>query len=182
MRSSNHYMYCPLYFITHARMHAHTYIKSFYLVYKGCASRHYVPQLAELILRTKIKFNLKGIAIGNLLLEFNTDFNSHGEFLWAHWLIADSIHEMFTKACNYSQLRRQYQSRKPSSISVEVNRLLYKEINKFVDSLDVILDQVEQKIDICQEDDTFTYLNRREVQKALHAEIVGIKYWSTCSS
>jgi serine carboxypeptidase-like clade 2 len=40
-----------------------------------------------------------------------------------------------------------------------------------------MVQQVEQKLDICQEDETFTYLNRREVQKALHYELVGIKYW-----
>ncbi|KAK2366916.1 serine carboxypeptidase [Trifolium repens] len=158
---------------------------------------HYAPQLAELILRTKTKFNLKGIAIGNPLLEFNTDFNARGEFLWAHGLIPDSTYEMLTKACNYSQLRREYQSGKPSSICVEVNWLLSKEVSRFIDSFDVIVDvclssdkqqayrltqmQVEQKMDICQEDETFTYLNRREVQKALHSELVGIKYWSTCS-
>ncbi|WJX71345.1 hypothetical protein P8452_55346 [Trifolium repens] len=136
----------------------------FFITGESYAGR-YAPQLVELILLTKTKFNLKGIAIDNPLLEFNTDFNARGEFLWAHELIPDSTYEMLTKACNYSQLQTEYQSGKPSSICVEVNWLLSKE-------------QVEQKMDICQ-DETFTYLNKREVQKALHSELVGIKYWST---
>ncbi|KAK2420966.1 serine carboxypeptidase [Trifolium repens] len=95
---------------------------------------HYAPQHVELILRTKTKFNMKG----NPLLEFNTDFNTRGEFLWAHgyWLS--------------------------------------KEVSRFIDSFDVILDvclssnkqqtyRLTQMLDICQEDETFTYLNRREV-------------------
>ncbi|XP_056169338.1 serine carboxypeptidase-like 45 [Syzygium oleosum] len=55
---------------------------------------HYVPQLAMLIVQSKL-FKLKGIAIGNLLLEFNTDFNSRAEFLWSHGLISDATYESF---------------------------------------------------------------------------------------
>ncbi|KAF2308108.1 hypothetical protein GH714_035344 [Hevea brasiliensis] len=37
---------------------------------------HYVPQLAKLIVESGLNFSLKGIAIGNPLLEYNTDLNS----------------------------------------------------------------------------------------------------------
>lgn len=39
---------------------------------------HYVPQLTYLISQSGLKFNLKGFAVGNALMEFNTDFNSEG--------------------------------------------------------------------------------------------------------
>jgi serine carboxypeptidase-like clade 2 len=158
---------------------------------------HYVPQIAQLIVQTKSKFNLKGIAIGNPLLEFNTDFNSRAEFLWSHGLISDSTYESFTKICNYSQIRREYQSGTFSIVCARVNRLVSMEIGRYIDSYDVTLDvclptekqqayrltqlQEGEKIDVCEEDETITYLNRKDVQLALHAKLVGIPAWSTCS-
>ncbi|XP_004513403.1 serine carboxypeptidase-like 45 [Cicer arietinum] len=158
---------------------------------------HYVPQLAQLIIQTKTKFNLKGIAIGNPLMEFNTDFNSRAEYFWSHGLISDSTYEIFTKSCNYSQIRRQYQSGTLSSICARVNRLVSMEISRYIDLYDVTLDvclpsekqqayvltqlQEGEKIDVCVEDETYIYLNRKEVQKALHAKLVGITTWLTCS-
>uniref|UniRef100_A0A2N9I564 Carboxypeptidase n=1 Tax=Fagus sylvatica TaxID=28930 RepID=A0A2N9I564_FAGSY len=67
---------------------------------------HYVPQLAELMLQFNKKenlFNLKGIALGNPVLEFATDFNSRAEFFWSHGLISDTTYKMFTSVCNYSR-------------------------------------------------------------------------------
>ncbi|KAI4300906.1 hypothetical protein L6164_034233 [Bauhinia variegata] len=155
---------------------------------------HYVPQLAQLIVQTKAKFNLKGIAIGNPLLEFNTDFNSRAEFYWSHGLISDSTYEAFTKVCNFSQIRRQYQNGGLTPICAQVNKLVSGEVSKFVDTYDVTLDvclaSVDQQagvlnqlqeIDVCVEDETFEYLNKKEVQEALHAKLVGITRWTVCS-
>ncbi|XP_058766711.1 serine carboxypeptidase-like 45 [Vicia villosa] len=159
---------------------------------------HYAPQLAQLILQTKSKINLKGIAIGNPLLDFNTDFNSRAEFIWSHGLISDATYESFTKICNYSQIRRQHENGALTPICARVNRLVSMEISRYVDSYDVTLDiclpsenqqayrlvqlQEGDKIDVCVEDETITYLNRKEVQEALHAKLVGIiTTWFTCS-
>ncbi|KAE9612495.1 hypothetical protein Lal_00033256 [Lupinus albus] len=161
---------------------------------------HYVPQLAQLIVQTKTKFNLKGIAIGNPLLEFNTDLNSRAEFLWSHGLISDSTFEIFTRVCNNSQIRRQVQSGTLSAVCAGVNKLVTTEVSRYIDSYDVTLDvclssahqqayvlnqltqlQEVEKIDVCVEDETSTYLNRKDVQDALHAKLVGINSWSLCS-
>ncbi|CAL0317106.1 unnamed protein product [Lupinus luteus] len=167
---------------------------------------HYVPQLAQLIVQTKTKFNLKGIAvstqnsIGNPLLEFNTDLNSRAEFLWSHGLISDSTFEIFTRICNYSEFRRQVQSGTLSAVCAGVNKLVTSEVSRYIDSYDVTLDvclssadqqayvlnqltqlQEVEKIDVCVEDETITYLNRKDVQEALHAKLVGVNSWSICS-
>ncbi|KAK6149024.1 hypothetical protein DH2020_016549 [Rehmannia glutinosa] len=66
------------------------------------------------------------------------------------------------------------------------------EISRFVDTYDVTLDvclssvlqqseQDEPKIDVCVEDETNVYLNRKDVQKAFHARLIGVKRWSICS-
>ncbi|KAB5551679.1 hypothetical protein DKX38_008990 [Salix brachista] len=158
---------------------------------------HYVPQLAQLIVQSKEKFNLKGIAIGNPLLEFNTDFNSRAEFYWSHGLISDDTYEIFTTVCNYSQIRRQYQSGSLSLPCSAVNSLVSREVSKYVDAYDVTLDvclpSIESQsrvlnkmeytgtIDVCVEDETIKYLNRKDVMEALHAQLVGVDQWTVCS-
>eukprot|EP00261_Vitis_vinifera_P036657 XP_019077900.1 PREDICTED: serine carboxypeptidase-like 45 isoform X2 [Vitis vinifera] len=154
---------------------------------------HYVPQLAELMLQFNKKeklFNLKGIALGNPVLEFATDLNSRAEFFWSHGLISDSTYKMFTSFCNYSRYVSEYYRGSVSSICSRVMSQVGRETSRFVDKYDVTLDvcissvlsqskvlspqQVTETIDVCVEDETESYLNRRDVQKALHARLVGV--------
>ncbi|KAF8029922.1 hypothetical protein BT93_E2360 [Corymbia citriodora subsp. variegata] len=142
-------------------------------------------------------FNLKEIAIGNPLLEFNTDFNSRAEFFWSHGLISDATYESFNTICNYSQIRRQAQRGTITPVCSHVISEASREISRFIDKYDVTLDvclstvssqsavlnklQETEKIDVCIEDETVKYLNRKEVQEALHARLVGISTWTVCS-
>lgn len=158
---------------------------------------HYVPQLANLIIQSKVKINLKGIAIGNPLLEFNTDFNSKSEFLWSHGLISDATHHQFTKVCNFSQIQRQNQKGELTPVCSRVINQVSREIGRYIDTYDVTLDvclssvlsqsevleklQGTEEIDVCVENETVEYLNRIDVQKALHARLVGVTKWSICS-
>ncbi|KAK7286669.1 hypothetical protein RJT34_21832 [Clitoria ternatea] len=41
--------------------------------------------------------------------------------------------------------------------------------------------QETRKIDVCVGDKTVTYLNRKDVQQALHAKLVGTSHWRTCN-
>ncbi|KAM1014656.1 hypothetical protein ACFX2C_044615 [Malus domestica] len=156
---------------------------------------HYVPQLARLIIQSKLKFNLQAITIGNPLLEFNSDINAPAEYRWSHGLISDATFEDLTSVCNYSEIVRQGVIRggplSPACDAVanqserEVPRHL---INRYDVTLDVCLSSVEAqsfqlqktvKIDVCIEDETFTYLNRPDVQEELHARVTN---WTTCSN
>ncbi|XP_031387575.1 serine carboxypeptidase-like 45 isoform X2 [Punica granatum] len=162
---------------------------------------HYVPQLAELMLLLNKKeklFNLKGIALGNPVLEFATDFNSRAEFFWSHGLISDSTYRMFTSVCNYSRYVSEYARGSISPVCSKVMGLVTQETSKFVDNYDVTLDvclsslhsqskrlspqRVTDAIDVCIEDETVNYLNRRDVQRALHARLVGVRRWDVCSN
>lgn len=161
---------------------------------------HFAPQLAELILQTKTNIRLKGIAMGNPLLEFDTDFSSGAEFLWSHGQISDSTYEMLKNVCTFAQIKREIRAGTLTQGCLETNRLLSIEVSGYTDRFDVTADtcqpqqsqqayvltklQAEEKIDVCVEDKTITYLNRKEVQKALHTDIklVGVSRWSTCSS
>ncbi|XP_031489572.1 serine carboxypeptidase-like 45 [Nymphaea colorata] len=162
---------------------------------------HYIPQMAELLLlanRKQKQFNLKGIALGNPLLEFYTDFNSRAEFFWSHGLISDSTYRIFTQGCTYSRYVSEFYRGNVSSICSRVMSVVSKETSRFVDKYDVTLDvcttsllmqslalrpmQITEKIDVCVEDETVNYLNRQDVQKALHAQLAGVTRWEVCSS
>ncbi|KAK1427013.1 hypothetical protein QVD17_15695 [Tagetes erecta] len=171
--------------------------RDFYITGESYAG-HYVPQLANLIVHSKAKINLKGIAIGNPLLDFNTDFNSRGEYLWSHGLISDATYDMFNTICNYSTVRRQATARSLTPTCSRVANQASKEIGRFVNAYDVTLDvclsnafsqsQVleqnqdeETKIDVCVEDEMIVYLNRKDVQTTLNARLVGVNDWTPCS-
>ncbi|XP_057485568.1 serine carboxypeptidase-like 45 isoform X2 [Actinidia eriantha] len=162
---------------------------------------HYIPQLAELMLQFNRKqklFNLKGIALGNPVLEFATDFNSRAEFFWSHGLISDSTYKLFTSTCNYSRYVNEYYRGSVSPTCSRVMSLVSRETSRFVDKYDVTLDvcissvlsqskvlspqQVTETVDVCVEDETVSYLNRRDVQNALHARLVGVNQWLVCSN
>uniref|UniRef100_A0A7C8YZR5 Carboxypeptidase n=1 Tax=Opuntia streptacantha TaxID=393608 RepID=A0A7C8YZR5_OPUST len=163
---------------------------------------HYIPQLAKLMVQFNKKekiFNLKGIALGNPVLEFATDFNSRAEYFWSHGLISDSTYKVFSSACNYSRFLSEYYRGSVSPLCSKVMNLVNRETSNFVDKYGVTLDvcissvfsqskiispqgQTGESIDVCLEDETTNYLNRQEVQKALHAQLVHVSEWAVCST
>ncbi|XP_021823548.1 serine carboxypeptidase-like 45 [Prunus avium] len=180
---------------------------------------HYVPQLAQLIIHSRVNFNLKGIAIGNPLLEFSTDINAEDLFYWSHGLISDAAYGLLTSVCNSSQLLRETIAGSPSAacsdVITQVSQELSNSVDKYYVTGDICLSppfptklellnplrsnfrtsafhrsraeagnynqQLTDKIDACVEEETVTYLNRKDVQKALHAKLVGVSNWSLCS-
>ncbi|NP_001150027.2 uncharacterized protein LOC100272373 [Zea mays] len=162
---------------------------------------HYVPQLAQRMVEFNKKeklFNLKGIALGNPVLEFSTDFNSRAEFFWSHGLISDSTYNIFTTVCNYSRYVSEYYRGSLSTACDRVMSQVARETSRFVDKYDVTLDvcissvlmqsqvlvpqQGSRELDVCVEDETMRYLNRKDVQQAMHARLDGVQRWTVCSS
>lgn len=41
--------------------------------------------------------------------------------------------------------------------------------------------QVKEAVDVCVEDETINFLNRKDVQEALHARLNGVTRWTVCS-
>ncbi|KAI3525873.1 hypothetical protein L1887_05002 [Cichorium endivia] len=171
--------------------------RDFYITGESYAG-HYIPTLANLIVQSKAKINLKGIAIGNPLLELETDFNSKGEYLWSHGLISDDTYDLLNKVCNYSTIMRQENYNSTTDKCSQIANQASREVGKFVNAYDITLDiclsnvfaqsQVldptqgnETKIDVCVEDETIEYLNRKDVQTALHARLVDVDKWAPCT-
>lgn len=62
------------------------------------------------------------------------------------------------------------------------HNLLFMEITfDFAFTFTLCLQESIEAVDVCAQDNTQKYLNRNDVQTALHAQLVGIKEWSLCS-
>ncbi|KAJ8770526.1 hypothetical protein K2173_018017 [Erythroxylum novogranatense] len=192
--------------------------RDFYISGESYAG-HYVPQLAQLILLSGSNFNLKGIAIGNPLVEFERDINSQALFLWSHGLISDDTYKLTEATCNMSQMWREDILFYPNitATCTRIENLIGNETSNDYDNYDVLVDiclsngdsqvlarnqplkvnsrrlsslqssqenpqPASQNIDPCVGIKTYEYLNRKEVQEALHAKLNGVGNWTTCTS
>ena len=65
---------------------------------------HYVPELAAAILAAKnAAINLKGIAVGNAILEFAAEQAALYEYLWQHAFLSDSAHTLIGQRCKNAE-------------------------------------------------------------------------------
>uniref|UniRef100_M8CD93 Carboxypeptidase n=1 Tax=Aegilops tauschii TaxID=37682 RepID=M8CD93_AEGTA len=76
--------------------------REFYITGESYAG-HYVPQLAHAILRhASPAINLKGIMIGNAVINDWTDSKGMYDFFWTHALISDETAAGINKNCNFT--------------------------------------------------------------------------------
>jgi len=193
--------------------------KDFFIAGESYAG-HYVPQLAQLIIQSNVKINLKGIAVGNALLDYYSFITSPGEYYWSHGLISDADYQLFTEVCNGSEIMSGSINREVSTACYNASEELYAQlarttgIDLYGVISDVCLSPVKSQIDklhepllsriqnlsslhskqealsqqqlktkelICGEGITHNYFNRKDVQKALHAQLLGVQQWTLCS-
>ncbi|CAL5206076.1 unnamed protein product [Lathyrus oleraceus] len=165
---------------------------------------HYIPQLAKAILdynarSTGYKFKLKGVAIGNPLLNLERDMQATYDYFWSHGMISDEVGLAITNDCDFDD----YTFASPHNVSESCNNALNdanKIVGDYINSYDVLLDVcypaiVEQElrlkkmatkislgVDVCMSYERRFYFNLPEVQKALHANRTNLPYpWSMCS-
>ncbi|CAA0839048.1 Serine carboxypeptidase-like 34 [Striga hermonthica] len=126
---------------------------------------HYVPQLANLVVeKNKIalkddKINIKGILIGNAVLDDETDQKGLIEYAWDHAVISDALYDEIKRECNFSSF----------NLTTKCNDGLDKR-------------RPLSGYDPCASSYTSIYLNRADVQRALHANVTGLNYpWTHCS-
>ncbi|XP_022152015.1 serine carboxypeptidase-like 45 [Momordica charantia] len=199
--------------------------RAFYIVGEAYAGGHYVPQLAQLIVSSKLKINLKGIAIGNPLLDIQIDANALDDYWWSHGVISDAGYNLLTAVCNASRLVTEGITKSLSPACISVATHLSKELSPAIDYFNVAAgdacpsanasrsgdfdrdDPLRSSLyqalffglpqsdtdrnsgqagrgdrDACAGEYVTEYLNRQDVQKALHAKLVGFPRWSLCRS
>lgn len=171
---------------------------------------HYVPQFAALIVdynkNPNIKpIKLKAIALGNPLLDLDISVMS-GEYLWSHGAISDETLWLEKTVCNFSRFFRELFHNRTSKECNNVFERIDDEIGPDTDHYDLLSPQclsstaAQQSIsegtygrihaklarrrnvvDPCLGERILDYLNKPQVQKALHANTTGLPFpWGFC--
>ncbi|KAL8172086.1 hypothetical protein V2J09_023890 [Rumex salicifolius] len=150
---------------------------------------HYVPQLANLIMHYNncidhtIRINLRGIAMGNALIDRETKDRGQVDFLWNHALLSDEIHHGLISNCDFSSPKNQ--SRVCKRYISLTNKILgdvypYDIYARLCNSS--VSPNPDTVYDPCSDNYVHSYLNLPQVQAALHANVTKLPYpWRTCS-
>ncbi|XP_078439966.1 serine carboxypeptidase-like 34 [Wolffia australiana] len=165
---------------------------------------HYAPQLAEKIYdenkrATKEDYiNLKGIMIGNPSLDDEKDQEGLFDYAWHHAVISDEVYDEIKKTCNFSeetskncnsavsQYFKVYSIVDMYSLYTPkcFNDTVFKMPNLEVENINFKGSRAFYSLGYnpCISYYTENYLNRKDVQEALHANVTKISYsWTHCS-
>ncbi|XP_076940713.1 serine carboxypeptidase 1-like isoform X2 [Bidens hawaiensis] len=158
--------------------------RDFYIAGESYAG-HYVPQLAQLILKNnkianQTVINLKGIALGNAYVDSETANTGTFDYFWTHAIISDEIHKGIKSNCNFSESANttdaclDYQYQAYTALSNIYFYDIYTPLcSPFSNSTPSI-----SGFDPCTENYIYTYLNTPAVQQSLHAKQV---QWESCN-
>ncbi|GJY75058.1 putative peptidase S10, serine carboxypeptidase, alpha/beta hydrolase fold protein [Tanacetum coccineum] len=160
--------------------------RDFYLTGESYAG-HYLPQLAEFILKSNKNtnytiINLKGVAIGNAYIDKETQRKGRHDYLWSRSMVSDEIHDGIVTNCNFSW----------NSVYSDECKAYLKQENDLVGNVyaydiyaPLCINGTSTQtygFDPCGLDYVESYLNIPEVQKALHANITGLPgQWQDCN-
>ncbi|MED6119288.1 Serine carboxypeptidase-like 40 [Stylosanthes scabra] len=164
--------------------------REFYISGESYAG-HYVPQLAHTILyhnkrakRTII--NLKGILIGNAVINDETDNKGMYDFLATHAIISDETANDIEKFCDFTSSSSNSECDDASNDAtkdiyyIDLYNIYAPECKN--DSLTAYPKKPTIVTDPCSESYVQAYMNREDVQQALHANVTKLKYsWELCS-
>uniref|UniRef100_A0A803LC33 Carboxypeptidase n=1 Tax=Chenopodium quinoa TaxID=63459 RepID=A0A803LC33_CHEQI len=166
--------------------------RDFYISGESYAG-HYVPQLAHAILQHNTKpkssmINLKGIIIGNAVINDETDLKAMYEYFWTHAIISDQVRNDIMGHCNFTP-NTSNQSLKCNSaadqVEIDIQYLdVYNIYAPVCHSTNLTLKpkKLTHELDPCSDHYVTAYMNNPEVQKALHANVTNLYYdWQPCS-
>lgn len=164
--------------------------RDFYIAGESYAG-HYVPQLAHTILYHNKKankkiINLKGILIGNAVINDETDTRGLYDYLASHAIISDRA-AYISKACDSSSSKILKSDCDAAEDETEKDLEYIDLYNIYAPlckntNLTALPKRSTVVTDPCSEYYVYAYLNRKDVQEALHANVTNLKYdWEPCS-
>ncbi|XP_028080431.1 serine carboxypeptidase-like 40 [Camellia sinensis] len=167
--------------------------RDFYIAGESYAG-HYVPQLAHTILHynkdpNNTLINLKGIIIGNALIDDETDTKGRFDYFASHALISDQTSYEIQKYCDFSP-NATTQSNECDTATTEAvkdiaNIDIYNIYAPLCTSFNITPFPKKATVlnfDPCSDYYVYAYLNRADVQEALHANVTKLSYdWEPCS-
>ncbi|XP_047090659.1 serine carboxypeptidase 1-like isoform X2 [Lolium rigidum] len=151
---------------------------------------HYVPELANLIISNNRASNttnvkLKGVAIGNADLQYNLTLRATFDYFWMHAMISGKTYRTIQASCSFNDT---YTNDCDNAMNLALKEKgnvddysIYTPICQDASSPARSSDSVVFG-DPCTSHYVSSYLNRPEVQRALHANTTGLSYpWMDCS-
>ncbi|GLJ12297.1 hypothetical protein SUGI_0188230 [Cryptomeria japonica] len=172
--------------------------RDFYIAGESYAG-YYIPELADTILNHKNKsadwfINLKGIMVGNGIMNAETDGRGMDDHVWTHALISDQTYEALKTYCNYSTeapvspLCDRFENKTAEEIGYIQDTDIYAPVCMQSSSSPHNLtthsesNHASNGYDPCGEKYLYSYLNNPDVQSAFHANITTLPYpWDFCS-
>ncbi|RWR97994.1 Peptidase S10 [Cinnamomum micranthum f. kanehirae] len=182
----------------------------FYIAGESYAG-HYIPQLAQVVFDSNKKatmenyINLKGIMVGNGLMDDETDLKGMIDYAWGHAVISDRLYYTIKTNCDFAKENQtmdcqralgqyyslyniidMYSLYAPRCVSgsstVKSITNPHKEAPKFITKIE-LLRRLPAGYDPCLQEYATAYFNRPDVQEALHANVTKIsRPWSLCSN
>nr|XP_009794123.1 PREDICTED: serine carboxypeptidase-like 34 [Nicotiana sylvestris] len=181
----------------------------FYIAGESYAG-HYVPQLAEQIFDNNKKvikedyINFKGFMVGNALMDDETDQKGMIEYAWDHAVISDHLYHSIKRVCNFSlehpgddcddllnqyfdvyKIVDMYSLYAPKCVNSNFSTTPLPTIPGVAPKSFSRIEGWHKRptgYDPCLSDYTEMYMNRPDVQAALHANVTKIPYrWTHCS-
>ncbi|KAJ0971758.1 hypothetical protein J5N97_019717 [Dioscorea zingiberensis] len=148
---------------------------------------HYIPQLANLIIKNNRKKNntiikLKGIAIGNAYVSDNHNVKGVYEYYWSRSLISNETYNQVVLNCDFDNGNYSSECLDAKDLADEEHGQLdfyniYAPLCSDSSSIN------SMGADPCSSNYIHSYLNLPEVQKALHANTTKLNYpWIDCSN
>jgi serine carboxypeptidase-like clade 2 len=169
--------------------------RDFYISGESYAG-HYVPQLAHVILAhnkktKKTPINLKGILIGNAVIDDETDNIGMYDYFGSHALVSGEVTDQIHKHCDFSANATTPSKECTASTTIADNLIFSNQINVYniyapmcfsSNVTDIPMKASIFSIDPCSEFYGYAYLNRPDVQNALHANVTKLTHdWEPCS-
>ncbi|VFQ72127.1 unnamed protein product [Cuscuta campestris] len=149
-------------------------------------SGFYIPELADVIIKknkiaadNSLKINLKGIMIGNGIMNIPTDTRGFIDYAWSHALISDEAHQALLKHCitNDSSCERSLNEAATEIGNIDTYNIygpLCSDSSRNRSS--VMFNKRRFGYDPCENEYVHSYFNLPEVQKALHANTTKLPY------
>ncbi|KAJ0493903.1 putative carboxypeptidase D [Helianthus annuus] len=151
----------------------------------------YIPELADVITKKNMKghsssiINLKGIMIGNGIMNEDTDNKGFNDYLWSHALISDEIYTKLSQNCSSNAVNSDYCNSLEEELGEDIGDIdFYNIYGPTCTPLPAGLTTRRKRhsvVDPCEGEYVEKYLNLADVQNAFHANITKLSYpWSTC--
>lgn len=165
--------------------------KDFYIIGESYAG-FYIPELADVIFKKNMdkksvtKIQLKGIMVGNGIMNDATDNNGTFDYMWSHAMISDETYQGLMEYCTSPNFNRTKCDLVQFAVDEEVGKIDFYNIYGPVCSHSRTnvskKTKCAQDYDPCELSYVRNYLNLPQVQEILHANGTKIPYaWDACS-